>query len=166
MEYGIALGSNIGDRFSYIEKALSLINNIAGYDIVAQSSLYETVPVDVPTEYVDRLFLNSVIAVEVECATAEEVLFNLNEIEFALGRKRGIVRNVPRTIDLDIIYAGNIEINTKLLTVPHPRWSERAFVVVPLAEIRPDLIIGNMKVTVNDVLSGLSDRDTVVKVKK
>ena len=88
----------------------------------------------------------------------------LAEVEQALGRVRTGVRNAPRTVDIDIIYAGSMCRDTKELSVPHPRWMVRGFVLAPLAEVRPDLVLPGMTEAVKDVWCGCRDGSDVVRV--
>lgn len=132
----IGLGSNIGDRYQYLVRAVALIANSPFLELVNTSSVYETDPVG----YEDQdLFLNMVIEVKTTLS-AEQILANCMRIEQELGRKREIKWG-PRTIDLDILLYNQENIETEELVVPHPRMLERAFVMVPLLEICPDIKI-------------------------
>ncbi len=129
----IGLGSNMGDREKLLKKALERIEKLM--PIQAASSVYETEPVGYEAQ---GWFLNMVI----QGATRlfpDMLLERLQDIEAALGRQRDI-KNGPRTIDLDILFYGSEIIITKRLTVPHPHLPERAFVLVPLAEIAPEFV--------------------------
>lgn len=128
----IALGSNIGDRETYLYKALRSMEE-KGIDVIVESSVYETAPVG----YTEQpSFYNMVIGVRTDLL-AEELLARLQRIELDFGRER-IMKNGPRTLDLDILLYNGEDIQSKHLTVPHPRMHERAFVLVPLAEIAPE----------------------------
>lgn len=140
MEIGLSLGSNSGDRFQNLKEAKSLIGSIPKTHIVAVSSVYETEAVDVTPEFQALSFLNTFLIIETE-GTLSEVAEHLFSIEKRMGRERKNQKNIPRHIDIDIIYANDIRINTPLLSVPHPRWRNRRFVVEPLAELRPHKII-------------------------
>lgn len=127
----IALGSNIGDRYGYLKKAVLELDNFEGIEVVRTSSIYETDPVG----YEDQdKFLNMVIKVNTSLGPFE-LLDNCLDIEQKFGRKREIKWG-PRTIDLDILLYNNENIETEKLTVPHPRMKERAFVIIPFMEIR------------------------------
>jgi 2-amino-4-hydroxy-6-hydroxymethyldihydropteridine diphosphokinase len=128
----IALGANLGDRKASLQEAVRRLAALGS--IVAVSSLYETDPVG----YLDQPpFLNAVV--ELRTALVEtELMHGLLEIEAAMGRQRSY-RNAPRTLDLDLLLYGDSVINADGLTVPHPRLHDRAFVLVPLAEIAPTL---------------------------
>lgn len=140
MEVGFSLGSNRGDRLAHLREAKRRILEISGVTFLAQSPIYETEPVGVAPEYAHLAFLNAVLIVESERGPTEW-LDVLREIEYAMGRRRGDDRNAPRPIDVDIIYAGTKCIDRGGLMVPHPRWAQRRFVVQPLADVRPDLIL-------------------------
>ena len=161
MEIGLSLGSNMGDRLANMREAKRRIAAIPGAVIIAQSPVYETSPVDVGPEFSDLLFLNAVLIVESEPAP-EALLDGLGAIECALGRKRGPGRNAPRPIDVDIIYADCKRIRTARLTIPHPRWAERRFVVRPLADVRPDLKLPGRRRTVAQRLLALPAGQKVV----
>ena len=126
----IGIGSNLGDRRGYIDKAVIALRETAGVSVTRVSSIYETDPVsDIP----QGKYLNGVIEIETDMG-AKPLLRELNKIEEGLGRKRAI-KNAPRTIDLDILYYGDEHINEKGLIVPHPRINEREFVMRGLREL-------------------------------
>lgn len=126
----IGIGSNLGDRRVYIDKAIGELRMSAGIKIARVSSIYETDPVsNIP----QGRFLNGVIEAET-VLDPRELLKRLGEIEAGLGRKRAI-KNAPRTIDLDILYYGDETINERGLVVPHPRIGEREFVLKGLREL-------------------------------
>lgn len=128
--YYIGLGANLNDRISTIQKAICQLRNTPGFTVTATSTLYETLPwgkIDQPP------FINGVVAVETQL-DPDAVLDRCQEIEQSLGRVRH-EKWGPRTIDIDLLYAQDIKINTARLTLPHPFFTERAFVLVPLAEI-------------------------------
>lgn len=124
----IALGSNLGARLTNLQDALRSLE-AAGIHVVAKSSVWETepVPADQPR------FLNAVVAAETELAP-HDLLAALKAIERGLGRRPGR-RWGPRPIDLDILFYGDLSLDDPDLTIPHPRIAERAFVLVPLAEV-------------------------------
>jgi 2-amino-4-hydroxy-6-hydroxymethyldihydropteridine diphosphokinase len=131
----IGLGSNLGDRASFLERAIELLGVSDGIRVAAVSSFRETEPVG----YADQpRFLNGAVGVETEL-TAREVLGRLLAVERALGRERTGPRFGPRTIDLDLLLYGDETIDEPGLTVPHPRLHERTFVLEPLVELDPGL---------------------------
>ncbi len=141
MKAVVALGSNLGDRFDFLQKAVNKINSFKEIEILKISSVYETLPVGGPEQ---GNYLNAVISVNTELE-AEELLFKLLLIELDLGRQREIVWG-PRTIDLDLIWFENQTINLDNLVLPHPRAHERCFVIKPWLEIEPEARIGNTEI--------------------
>jgi 2-amino-4-hydroxy-6-hydroxymethyldihydropteridine diphosphokinase len=137
----VALGSNLGDRFEYLQKAVNEINSVEEIEISKISSVYETLPVGGPEQ---GNYLNAVISLVTELE-ADELLFKLLLIELNLGRQREIAWG-PRTIDLDLIWYENQTINLENLVLPHPRAHERCFVIKPWLEIEPDARIGNTEI--------------------
>src|SRR6266446_3239092 len=129
----LALGSNMGDRRGNLAAAMQRLRE--SMEISTVSSIYETEPVG----YIDQpRFFNMVLQGKT-MLSAKELLKYAKEIEVAIGRQPTF-RNGPRPIDIDIIFYDNLHITQEDLTVPHPRMAERAFVLVPLAEIAPDVI--------------------------
>lgn len=128
----VALGANLGDRAETLGEALRRVE-AAGARVLAVSSLYETAPVGCAAGVPD--FLNAAAALSAPAGTTpESLLATLAETETALGRERPFP-NAPRTCDLDLIFFEAETRATPALTLPHPRWRERAFVLEPLAEI-------------------------------
>ena len=126
----LALGSNLGDRRYHLNAALLSLRSVV--TITRVSSMRETAPVDCPPG--SSSFLNCVLAGHTHLS-ADELLSEVNAIEARLGRRR-TVRNAARTIDIDIIFFGAHVRRSKSLTLPHPRYRERAFVMEPLRELR------------------------------
>lgn len=126
----IGIGSNLGDREGYIDKAILKLGTINGVRVKRTSSIYETEPV---AGIRQGKFLNGVIEIETTLIPSE-LLKELNSIEASLGRVRG-VNNGPRTIDLDILLFGQERIDGADLVVPHPRIKEREFVLKGLREL-------------------------------
>ena len=131
----IGLGSNIGDKEANLVRALFLIKAIKGVKITRQSSLYLSAPWG-KTDQDD--FLNQVVEIETNL-TPIDLLHELQEIEIKLGRQKQVHWG-PRNIDLDILLFGRENINLEELQVPHPYLMQRLFVLIPLAEIDPELI--------------------------
>lgn len=126
----LGIGSNLGDRRAHIEDAIEKLRNNTHIKVKRVSSIYETDPVsDMP----QGKYLNGVMEIETALGP-RELLGVLNEIETALGRERP-ARNAPRTIDIDILYYGDVAIREDNLTVPHPRIQEREFVLRGLREL-------------------------------
>jgi len=126
----IGIGSNLGDRQSYINRAIDELNKTAGIKIRRTSSIYETYPV---SSIPQGKFLNGVMEIETSLGP-KDLMRELNRIEDTLGRKRGI-KNGPRTMDLDILYYGEQFIRDSDLVVPHPKINEREFVLKGLREL-------------------------------
>jgi 2-amino-4-hydroxy-6-hydroxymethyldihydropteridine diphosphokinase len=133
----IGLGSNLGDREAYLRRALDQLGADPALEVVAVSSLRETDPVG----FVDQpRFLNGAAAVENDLS-ARELLERLLAVEQLLGRRREGPRFGPRTIDLDLLLHGDEVVDEPGLTVPHPRLAERRFVLEPLYELDPGLVV-------------------------
>ncbi|HEY2615056.1 MAG TPA: 2-amino-4-hydroxy-6-hydroxymethyldihydropteridine diphosphokinase [Chthoniobacterales bacterium] len=161
MRAGVALGANLGDRLANLRKAR---NDIAALSSVQPpihaSAIYETEPVG--CEASAAKFLNA--AIEFEYAgDAPNLLRELAVIEKSLGRPAAHARNVSRSIDLDLLYFGELEIDTPELQLPHPRVTEREFVLRPLAEISPDLILPKQTEPVQALLLRFARSSEVVR---
>ena len=130
----IALGANLGDAQAMVLEASFTLGLLPKTRLVAVSSLYRTKPVN--SSGPD--YINAVAQIQTTLS-AEELLAALQKMELAAGRERPYV-NAPRTLDLDILLYGEMQIQTEALTVPHPRMWQREFVLVPLAEIAPQLV--------------------------
>lgn len=132
----IGIGSNIGDRRGYIEKALRELKSAPGIRVTRVSSIYETEPVgDVP----QGKFMNGVLEVETDLRP-RALLTTLAMIEERLGRTRPVKKG-PRTIDLDILYYGDESVNESDLVIPHPAIPDREFVLKGLRELAPHLLL-------------------------
>jgi 2-amino-4-hydroxy-6-hydroxymethyldihydropteridine diphosphokinase len=131
-EIYLALGSNLGDRLTNLHSAISCLPPKA--QPLIQSSVYETEPWGYSDQHA---FLNQVIKADTALDPTNLLKF-LKQIEVILGRKETF-RYGPRLIDLDILFYDDLVLETPTLTIPHPRIAERAFVLIPLAEIAPDL---------------------------
>jgi 2-amino-4-hydroxy-6-hydroxymethyldihydropteridine diphosphokinase len=132
----IALGANLGDPVATVNAAIIALRQLPRTRFVAASSLYRTAPVGLRHQ---PDFINAVVALDA-VSPAPTLLDDLFDIEARFGRSRS-VKNAPRTLDLDLLLYGNEASDDPLLTLPHPRLHERAFVLAPLAEIAPDLFI-------------------------
>jgi 2-amino-4-hydroxy-6-hydroxymethyldihydropteridine diphosphokinase len=144
----IALGSNIGNRYDYLVKAIQMLKKDGKIILVNCSSVYETDPVG----YEDQdLFLNMVIMINTDY-NAHELLQKCLKTELELGRKREIKWG-PRTIDLDILTFNQENIETEELIVPHPRMLERAFVIIPLLEVNPEMLDSLQKTRLTETIN-------------
>lgn len=130
----IALGANLGDAQATLRWAMAQLDALPDSRVCQRSSLYRSAPVDASGPD----FINAVVALETRLI-APHLLQHLHRIEALAGRERPY-RNAPRTLDLDLLLYGQASIQSAALTVPHPRMTERAFVLVPLAEIASHLV--------------------------
>ncbi len=148
----LSLGSNKGDRQKNLNLAIELISNRIG-SIVSQSDFFVTEPVGFKSAH---LFYNIAIGIKTTYM-ATDILKITQQIEKELGRKRKSVNGVyhDRTIDIDILIYDNCIINTPELQIPHPRMKERRFVLEPLAQIAPNLIIPNETQTIAELLADI-----------
>jgi 2-amino-4-hydroxy-6-hydroxymethyldihydropteridine diphosphokinase len=162
MRAGVALGSNLGDRLANLRNARNGVAALSGVrPPMHASAIYETEPVG--CEPGAAKFLNA--AMEFEYAgEAQDLLRELAAIEKVLSRPAIHARNVSRTIDLDLLFFGDLEIETAELQLPHPRLTEREFVLRPLADITPDLVLPKQIESVGALLLRLPDAGTVVRV--
>lgn len=154
IEIGFGLGSNLGDRLASLVQSRDRLIAQPQARFLAQSAVYETAPVGVRPEYEHMTFLNAVLIIE-STWPVEPWLAKLAEIEKQLGRERTEDRYAPRTVDIDILYAGTSCIDSGGLSVPHPRWATRRFVVEPLAEVRPDMVLPGAGRSVAAVRDGM-----------
>ena len=155
----VGLGSNLGDRAGYLLLAVRGMLD-AGLDVIRLSSIYETEPVEYENQ---PTFLNMVAEVRGSTLPSpEQMMARLLRIEYALGRKRDIPMG-PRTVDLDLLIFKDYQLETELLTVPHPRLALRRFVLVPLNELVPTLIHPVLGKRISELLAQTKDRSTVTR---
>ena len=149
---GIALGSNLGDRLENLRSALRDLRSTCRPSPILQSSVYETEPVDCPPG--SQPFLNAVI--ELTCdLSPRDLLLECQAIEARMGRKSIRETNDPRPVDLDILYFGKLVLSEPDLIIPHPRLAIRRFVLEPLNEIRPELVLPGKSAPVKTLLGEL-----------
>ena len=161
MRTAVALGSNIGDRLENLRTARKAILDLPNVKApILSSAVYETEPVG--CEPGAGKFLNAGIEFEYDGVPAR-LFEQLIQIEETLGRKRDHPRNVSRIIDVDLLYCGEQRINDERLQLPHPRLHLRTFVLRPLADIRPDLVLSGETKTVSDLLADFKDSGVVVR---
>ena len=149
----IGLGTNLGDRESYLMNAIEELSSHPSNRITAVSSIYETDPWGYEEQ---GKFLNMVICLQTELSP-QDLLACCMYVEKKLGRKREI-RWGPRTIDLDILLYNQENIVTENLIIPHPRIMERAFVAIPLVELDKDITLPNMDKPVREVMDDIRDK--------
>jgi 2-amino-4-hydroxy-6-hydroxymethyldihydropteridine diphosphokinase len=180
----LSLGSNQGDRFAWLGRArdaLALYSRTygtaadapaAGPDprdgpppirILECSPVYETEPVDVPATFAGQLYLNQVVIVEtaLDAAAFSDAV---HAVERRLGRTRGPLPNLPRTIDIDIVAFGGLRSDAPDLTLPHPRARARRFVLQPLADLRPGFVLPGETRTVSELLLSLPPAPRVTRL--
>lgn len=151
----LGLGSNMGDRESNLNKAIELISG--RMRVLKRSSVYDTAPMDIP----QPRFLNMVCEVVTTLPPAG-LLALFKSFESMLGRAPG-TSGLPRPIDIDILFYGKSVVNTPELNIPHPRLAERAFVLIPLAEIAPDLEHPVLHKSVKEMAASVGSKQDVVK---
>ena len=131
----LALGSNLGDRPAHLQAAVYFLHAEPELTVRAVSPVYETDPVGGP---VQDDFLNAVIEIETD-RSPHQLLVIAHAAEAAAGRVR-VERWGPRTLDVDIVFIDGVTVDEPDLTVPHPRWRERDFVLAPMQDLAPDLV--------------------------
>lgn len=130
----VALGANLGDAVATVQQALRDVAGLPDTQLIKASSLYRSAPYEAQGPD----FINAVALVHTQLSPLA-LLHALQALELQSGRERPY-KNAPRTLDLDIIFYGDTELATQELTLPHPRWQERAFVLQPLAEVWPERV--------------------------
>jgi len=151
----IGIGANLGDARANVADAFARLQKLPGCTLMATSGLYRTAPIDSSGDD----YINAVARIATTL-DAEALLQALHGIEQAHGRERPY-RNAPRTLDLDLLLYGDATIDTPTLTVPHPRITQRAFVLVPLLELAPAIHIPGPDGTrkpARDYLAGVADQ--------
>src|SRR5947199_9615415 len=160
MRVGIAVGSNLGDRMANLSAARQAIVDLANVKSpVLNSPIYETEPVD--CEPGAGKFLNAVMEIEYD-GDPTDLLQEMIRIEESLGRDRKHARNISRKIDIDLLYADDLNVENERLQLPHPRLHQRKFVLQPVADIQPDLTSPNQTKTVRELLTQIGDSTKVI----
>ncbi len=162
MRAGIAFGSNLGDRLANLKGARLRVEQLPNVQPpILASAIYETEPVDCEPDA--PKFFNAVLEVKYS-GEAVELLRELRAIEGDYGRAPKHAQNVSRSLDLDLLYFGALEISSPELQVPHPRILGRRFVLEPLHDVRPDLILPAQTKTVSALLQDLPATPRVVRI--
>ena len=162
MRTAVALGSNVGDRFGNLRAARKAILGLSNVKPpILSSAIYETEPVG--CEPGAKNFLNAAVEFDYEGDPAN-LLEHLIRIEEALGRRRDRPKNVSRTIDIDLLYCGERKIEDARLQLPHSRMHLRKFVLQPLADVRPDLMLPGQTKTIRELVAELREPGEVVLV--
>ena len=159
VEAGVSLGSNLGDRAENLRRAVRMLAETPGVRLLARSAIYETEPVDVPSAFAARDYLNAVAVFETTLPLAVWS-DRCHEVEAALGRVRTGYHH-PRTIDIDLLWFGDAVRDEPHLRLPHPQIVSRRFVCEPLAELRPGLRLPGLPGTVAALLAALPPRPAV-----
>jgi 2-amino-4-hydroxy-6-hydroxymethyldihydropteridine diphosphokinase len=158
----IALGSNLGDSRQSINQVIPRLQTFSDQPLL-RSSLWRTAPVNCPPG--SPLFVNAVVAfLPRSSETPESLLAALQNLEQKFGRRPRKVLNEPRPLDLDLIAFGTQTRATESLTLPHPRAHERRFVLQPLSEIAPELVLPGQSKTVADLLTALPTDAQLLKL--
>lgn len=158
----VALGSNTGDSRKIITDAIQRLQTFSDGRI-AKSSLWKTSPVDCPPG--SGAFVNAVVGfVPKQNETPESLLQKLQALENEFGRLPKVIQNEPRPLDLDLIAFGDERRSTPALTLPHPRTHLRRFVLQPLSEIAPDLVLPGQGKTITQLLERLLSEETTTKL--
>lgn len=159
MKAGIAFGSNLGDRLAQMRQARAALLALPAVQGPALASrVYQTEPVGPGAG--DAAYLNAVLEVEFN-GQPLALLDALQGIEAAMGRPSKRPRNAPRTIDLDVLYLGNLVLSNAEIVIPHPRLHLRRFVLAPLNDIRPELVLPGQEKSIAALLSELRDEAAV-----
>ena len=140
----VALGANLGDAVATVQQALRDVAGLPETQLIKASSLYRSAPYEAQGPD----FINAVALVQTQLSPLE-LLHALQALELQSGRERPY-KNAPRTLDLDLIFYGDVVLVTPELTLPHPRWHERAFVLHPLAEVWPERVSAAQLAAVQD----------------
>ena len=155
----LSLGSNIGDRVGYLQQATSLLNAVPEINVIATSSFYESEPWRMNSE---NWFVNAVVQISTTLPP-DNLLSECQRIEAQLGRKRELQKEYQdRTIDIDILFYDNLILHNDNLTIPHPFFHKRAFVMVPMLEIAQDFTHPLLNKTVMQLYEELENPEMVL----
>jgi len=152
MKAGVGIGSNLGDRLEHLRQARDFLRSISEGGWLLAAPVYETKPVDCAPG--TPAFLNTVVEIE-SSLPPQALLEQLLRFEASHGRPNVHEKNAPRTVDLDLLYCGDATLNEPKLTLPHPRLHRRRFVLQPLADIRPEMVLPGLNRTPAQLLDSL-----------
>lgn len=161
----IGIGSNLAqgedEPAKLLQRAFAALALLSDYPLVV-SSLWESAPLDCPPD--SPRFINAVAALRARDNSPRQLLQSLQRIENDFGRRRGAVRNAPRTLDLDILSFAQVLMQDAQLTLPHPRMHERAFVLMPLLEIAPEYCVPGMKRPASALMREIEGQGTLSSI--
>ena len=150
----LSLGSNLGNRESYLTRATERLSQMVGLKLLAESSLYHSRPLDCPEDCPD--FLNKIL--KLDCSLKPvQLLDNTERLEIEFGRTEKNAR-ANRVIDIDIVLFGDRIFKNERLEIPHPRMAERAFVLIPMYEIEPEIVDPRTKKKFSDMFAAVGDQ--------
>jgi len=155
----VGLGSNLGDRASNLLLAVRGLME-ASFTVCKLSAIYETAPFGIENPAEHEPYLNMVAEIRVKSVSPSQMLARMLRIEYLLGRRDKNLQK-PRTVDLDLLFFGNLQSATEFLTVPHPRMHERKFVLVPLAELAPHFVHPTLNKNIQEILQSCQDNSAV-----
>ncbi len=154
----VSIGSNLGDRAGNLLLAVRGLLE-ASLEVCRLSAIYETEPAEVEKDEHGN-YLNIVAELRISNISPDQVMARMLRVEYLLGRREKFLKK-PRTIDLDLLFYGNLQYKTPFLTIPHPRLHQRKFVLVPLAEIAPNFIHPVFNKTVRELAEMTDDKSVV-----
>jgi 2-amino-4-hydroxy-6-hydroxymethyldihydropteridine diphosphokinase len=157
MRFYLAFGSNLGDRLAHLRYARSEVMRLTTSGSLEAAGLYQSDPVDCPPG--SAPFLNTVVG-GTTTLSAERILISTQAIEAAAGRPKTVIRNAPRCLDIDLLLLDDLMMDTNTLTIPHPRLHLRRFVLEPLAELAPDLVIPGIGISVSKLCASLDNEES------
>ena len=153
----LSLGSNLGDSVSLMQSAVDMLHNQPLISVERLSAFYRTEPVDAPMQ---SDFINCAVELTTNL-NPESLLTVCLDIEEKFGRARSGIKNAPRTLDIDIIFYSDVQLETNTLRIPHPQYVNRRFVLEPLKEIAPNFICPDTGSTVSEALNHCGDNSRV-----
>ena len=153
----LGLGSNMGDRYQNLKKGIHLLNNHPHIWVIDQSHVYQSAPL-YHTDQQD--FYNLVVEIDTNLIPLD-LLNGIKKIEKKVGRDSMSKKNMPRILDIDILAIGDLQIHSELLEVPHPRISERKFVLKPWKDIAPNFKLPDSSLTITELLDTIDDDSQV-----